>query len=106
MIDVRQFVGANGRSPFTDWLGSLDNVASAIVLRALYRLEQGNFSNVKSVGMGVLEYRINFGPGYRMYFGKDGETVVILLGGGTKKRQDRDISDAIACWAEYKKRKR
>ena len=69
------------------------------------RLELGNFSNVKGVGSGVFEYRVDFGPGYRVYFGKDGETVVILLGGGTKKRQDRDIATARDRWSDYKKRK-
>ena len=72
---------------------------------ALRRLELGNFSNVKGVGGGVFEYRIDFGPGYRVYFGKDGDAVVILLGGGTKKRQDRDITTAHDGWADYKKRK-
>ena len=72
---------------------------------ALLRLELGNFSNVKGVGAGVFEYRIGFGPGYRVHFGKDGNTVVILLGGGTKKRQHRDIADAHERWADHKKRK-
>jgi putative addiction module killer protein len=67
-------------------------------------LELGNFSNVKGVGAGVFEYRIDFGPGYRVYFGKDGDTLVILLSGGTKKRQDRDIATAHR-WKDYKKRK-
>lgn len=106
MIEVRHYVDRNGRSPFADWLGGLDDAASARVVTALYRLEKGNCSSVKGVGAGVLEYRIDFGPGYRIYFGKDGETIVILLGGGTKKRQDRDIRKAIDCWAEYRKRKR
>ena len=106
VIEVRHYIGASGRSPFADWLDDLEDGSAARVVTALYRPEQGNFSNVKGVGAGVLEYRINFGPGYRIYFGRDGETVVILLGGGTKKRQDRDISQAIACWAEYRKRKR
>jgi putative addiction module killer protein len=69
-------------------------------------MEQGNFSNAKGVGNGVFEYRIDFGPGYRVYFGKDGETVVILLGGGTKKRQQRDIETAQALWQGYKRRKK
>ena len=73
---------------------------------AIARLEQGNLSNVKGVGEGVLEYRINFGPGYRVYFGRDGETLVILLTGGTKKRQQRDISMAIELWADYRRRRR
>jgi putative addiction module killer protein len=69
------------------------------------RLELGNFSNVKGVGAGVFEYKIDFGPGYRVYFGKDGDRLVILLGGGTKKTQDRDIVTARARWQDYKKRK-
>ena len=73
---------------------------------AIARLEQGNLSNVKGVGEGVLEYRINFGPGYRVYFGRDGETLVILLTGGTKKRQQRDIQAAIGLWADYRRRRR
>ena len=73
---------------------------------AIARLEQGNLSNVKGVGEGVLEYRINFGPGYRVYFGRDGETLVILLTGGTKKRQQRDIQTAIGLWTDYRRRRR
>ena len=73
---------------------------------AIARLEQGNVSNVKTVGEGMLEYRINFGPGYRVYFGRDGKTLVILLTGGTKKRQQNDIDDAHTYWREYKKRGR
>ncbi len=66
----------------------------------------GNFSNAKSVGAGVYERRINFGPGYRVYFGKDGELIVILLGGGTKQRQQNDISLALDRWEDYKQRKK
>jgi putative addiction module killer protein len=69
-------------------------------------MEQGNFSNVKSVGEGVLDYKIDFGPGYRVYFGRDGDTIVILLTGGTKKRQQRDIAAAHGYWQDYKKGKR
>jgi putative addiction module killer protein len=84
----------------------LEPVARAKVTRAIVRLEQGNFSNVKTVGEGVLEYRIDFGPGYRAYFGRDGEALVILLTGGTKKRQQRDIDAAHAYWQDYKQSKR
>jgi putative addiction module killer protein len=72
---------------------------------AVTRLGQGNFSNVKGVGSGVSEYKIDFGPGYRIYTGKDGDHLVILLGGGTKKRQSTDISEAIARWQDYKRRR-
>ena len=70
------------------------------------RLGQGNFSNVKSVGGSVLELRIDFGPGYRVYFGRDSKTLVILLTGGTKKRQQRDIDTAHTYWQDYKQGRR
>jgi putative addiction module killer protein len=88
-------VASDGQQPFAAWFADLEAVARAKVTRAIVRLEQGNFSNVKSVGEGVSEYRINFGPGYRVYFGQDGQTLVILLTGGTKKRQQRDIEQLI-----------
>ncbi len=74
--------------------------------RALVQLSLGNLSEVKSVGSGVLERRLNFGPGLRLYFGRDGETLIILLAGGTKRRQQRDIEKAQAFWEDYKRRKR
>ena len=80
--------------------------AAAKVTIALARMEQGNFSNVKGVGAGVFEARIAFGPGYRIYFGKDGDRLVILIGGGTKKRQQQDIAAAQEGWASYKRRKK
>ena len=94
-----------GRSPFAEWFDGLPQEAAAQVAVAVKRMEQGNLSNVKSVGEGVLEYRISFGPGYRIYFGYDGKTIVILLAGGTKQRQQRDIEAAKKRWADYKKRK-
>jgi putative addiction module killer protein len=94
-----------GSSPFAAWFQTLDAAAAAKVTTAIHRLELGNFSNVKGVGAGVFEYRIDFGPGYRVYFGEDGDAVVILLGGGTKKRQDRNIAIAQERWADYKKRR-
>ncbi len=72
---------------------------------ALTRLGQGNFSNVEAVGTGVSELKLDFGPGYRVYFGKDGERIVILLGGSAKKRQSAAITAAQAAWAEYRRRK-
>jgi putative addiction module killer protein len=69
------------------------------------RLEQGNFSNVKGVGSGVYEHRVNFGPGLRICLGRDGERLVVLLAGGAKKRQQKDIEDAQARWIDYKQRK-
>jgi putative addiction module killer protein len=105
MIDVREYTDTHGRSPFQQWFEDLEARAAAKVTVALARLQQGNVSNVKGVGGGVLELRIDYGPGYRVYFGKDGEHVVILLGGGTKKRQSRDIQTAQDLWTTYKARK-
>lgn len=105
-IIVREYLDASGRSPYARWFNRLNAVAAAKVATALYRLSQGNFSNVKGVGAGVFEITIDFGPGYRVYFGKDGETVVILLGGSAKKDQPRAISEAVRAWAAYKQAKR
>jgi putative addiction module killer protein len=105
MLTVLEFLERDGASPFGNWFAALDSIAAAKITTAVRRLELGNFSNVKGVGAGVFEYRIDFGPGYRVYFGKDGDALVILLGGGTKKRQDRDIATAQMRWKDYKKRK-
>ncbi len=105
-IRVAEYLDPLGRSPFRRWFDELDAVAAAKVSTALYRLGQGNFSNVEGVGGGVFEYRIDFGPGYRIYFGKDGATFVVLLGGSTKKRQSRAIAAAASAWTDYKRRKR
>ncbi len=106
MIELREYVDTEGRSPYARWFEGLNARAAAKVVTALVRIEQGNLSNTKSVGAGVSECRIDFGPGYRVYFGKDGDTLIILLGGGTKKRQQRNIKAARALWREYKRRKR
>ena len=105
MIDVREYVDAAGKSPFSKWLCGLNVQAAAKVTTALERISDGNLSNVKLVASGVLEYRIDFGPGYRIYFGRDGNRLVILLAGGTKKRQQADIKDAKAYWTDYNRRR-
>lgn len=105
-MEIQEYLDSQGRSPYARWFYVLDARAAAKVATALLRMAQGNFSNTKGVGAGVFEYRLDFGPGYRIYFGKDGETVVILLGGGTKKRQRQDIETAQALWQEYKRRKK
>ncbi len=106
MIEIREYVGRDHLSPFAAWLERLNAEATRKVTIALYRVALGNFSNVKSVGRGVLECRIDFGPGYRVYFGRDGESIVILLGGGTKQLQQRDIVRAQERWQDYKLRKK
>lgn len=103
---VLEYLDQGGHSPYADWFDRLNAQAAARVVVAVTRLTQGNFSNVKAVGGGVMEYKIDFGPGYRIYFGKDGERLVILLGGGTKPRQQNDIRTAQARWSDYKQRKK
>ena len=105
MFDVREYIDPAGRSPFTKWLRALNVQAAAKVASALERVAEGNLSNIKTVGHGVLEYKIDFGPGYRIYFGRDGGRLVILLAGGTKRRQQEDIRRAKANWEDYRNRK-
>lgn len=105
MIEVLLYEQADGRSPVADWFDDLDRQAAAKVTIAIERLRRGNVSNVKGVGAGVQEFRIHWGPGYRLYLGRDGERLVILLTGGTKQRQDADIERAKTYWADYKRRR-
>ena len=106
MIEIREYVDHRGRSPFGRWFDGLDARSASRVRTALARMEAGNLSNVKGVGSGVLECRINVGPGFRVYFVRDGDTLIVLLGGGTKARQQKDIENARELWQEYKRRKR
>lgn len=105
-MELREHLDESGRSRFRVWFKALDATAAARVQRALTRLEVGHESHIKGVGAGVFELKIDFGPGYRVYFGKDGNEIVILLGGGTKKRQHSDIRVAHDHWQNYKRRKK
>lgn len=105
-MEIREYLDGRGRSPFAAWFEELDGRAAAKVAAALVRMEHGNLSNAKSVGHGIFECRIDFGPGYRIYFGRDGDRLIVLFGGGTKKRQRTDIERATELWGEYKRRKR
>jgi putative addiction module killer protein len=100
--EIREYINEADKNLFRDWFFDLDAKAAAKITTAITRLENGNTSNVKSVGGGVHEYKINFGPGYRIYFAYDGNTIIILLAGGTKKRQSKDIDKAKARWSDYK----
>ena len=94
-----------GREPFTDWINGLRDKSGALRIRArIVRMEDGNLGDHKSVGAGVFELRLHFGPGYRVYFGQDGDSLVILLCGGDKATQDRDIDRAKAYWADWNDR--
>ena len=105
-MKIVEYLDGKGRSPFESWFQRINAQAAAKVTTALVRLEGGNTSNTKSIGGSVYELKIDFGPGYRLYFGYDGPKVVILLAGGTKKRQDKDINTAKKRWADYKTRKK
>lgn len=105
MIKLLEYVTENDVSPFGKWFGDIDVAVALRVRRALAKMELGNFGDSKAIGDGVSEYRLTFGPGYRIYYGRDGDTAVVLLIGGTKKRQSVDIDRAKRYWADYKARK-
>jgi putative addiction module killer protein len=94
-----------GRSPFGEWFDDLDPVTAARVDRCIRRMEAGNFGAAKPVRSGVFELCMNFGPGYRAYYGMDGRRLVILLGGGDKRRQAADIASAAERWDRYREAK-
>lgn len=104
-MKIVEYVDSQGRNPFSSWYARLDPTAATKVMTSLIRLEDGNHSNVKSVGHGVHECKINFGPGYRIYFGYEGKELIILLAGGSKTRQQNDIAEAHSRWRNYKQRK-
>src|SRR5438067_13253041 len=87
MVEVREYLDRGGRSPFAAWSDRLHREAAAKVAAALARIQQGNLSNAKGVGAGVYEYRLDRGPGYRIYFGTDVDRLVLQVGGGARRRQ-------------------
>jgi putative addiction module killer protein len=106
MAKVTQYETEDGKVPFHRWFSSLGTKAALKVRTAIAQMEAGNFGDRKSVGGGVWERRINFEKGYRVYFARDGEELVILFCGGTKARQQSDINKAKEYWSDYKKRKK
>jgi putative addiction module killer protein len=105
MPELIQYRDQDDAVPYEVWENDLPAATAARITKYVKRMENGNFGNSEPVGSGVSELKIDMGPGYRVYYGKDGDTLVILLGGGSKKRQQRDIKDSIARWQAYKKRK-
>ncbi len=103
-LQVRELLEEDGSSPYGDWFNSLDPIAAAKISIAKVRMEQGNLSNVKWF-QGIGEYRIDWGPGYRIYLARDGLKIIVLLGGESKKGQQEDIKRTIALWERYKIRK-
>jgi putative addiction module killer protein len=104
-ICIEEYLSADGTNPYKAWFENLDAQAAAKIVTAKLRLELGNTSRVKWFG-GIGEYVIDWGPGYRIYLAKDGETLIILFGGGTKREQQKDIDRARELHAEYKARKK
>ena len=105
MAEIKEYVDQKGKCHFGDWFESLNADVAAKVVTAKARLQSG-IGRVEPVGQGVSECKIDYGPGYRVYFGKDGDAIVVLLTGGSKKGQQADINHAKELWAEYKERKR
>jgi putative addiction module killer protein len=103
-FEIREYT-EGGRSPFAEWFDDLDAVTAARVDRYVRRLEAGNFGAAKPLCDGVFELRLDFGPGYRVYYGREGRTIIILLGGGSTRRQDADIAAAVERWKRYKQTK-
>ena len=103
-FSIRELLLEDGASPFGDWFARLDGVAAAKVQVAIARMEQGKISNIQWF-RGIGEYRIDWGPGLRIYLAKEGDRIVLLLGGGTKKKQQKDIDQAVRRWESYKQRK-
>lgn len=103
-FELREYL-ENGKSHYAEWFNSLDAAPAARIDRYVRRMENGNFGDSKAVGNGVRELRIDFGPGYRVYYGIDEGRIILLLGGGTKRRQSQDIRKATEKWLSYKKRR-
>jgi putative addiction module killer protein len=104
-MDVRHYLTPQGADLFQDWLDELVDLKGRIaVLRRIDRLARGNFGDYKFIAAGVWELRIDCGPGYRVYFGRQGKDLVLLLCGGSKRSQGADIADAVSYWADYRRR--
>ncbi len=102
MIEVLHYVTESGRDLFDEWLSKQDVNVVARVQQRIDRVRRGNFGDHKRLEGGIAELRIDYGPGYRLYYGRDGRNLVILLTGGTKKRQGRDIDQARSLWRAYR----
>ncbi len=104
-MELREYIKEDGSNPYKAWFNSLNPVAAAKISVAMARMTLGNTSNIRWFS-GIGEYKIDWGPGYRIYLAKDGDNLIILYGGGTKKRQQKDINTSIKLHEEYKIRKK
>jgi putative addiction module killer protein len=105
-MDVREYLTAEGKNPYRQWLDTLDVTTRARIQARVLRFSTGNLGDHRSVGGGVCEARVMFGPGYRIYFGKDGQQLVLLLLGGDKSTQAANVAQAQASWKAYQEDKR
>ena len=105
-MTIREYLTSGGGNPFRDWLDALDVAVRARIQARVLRFETGKLGDHKSVGAGVWEARLDFGPGYRIYFGKDGKSIILLLAGGSKASQGKDIQRAQTYWRDYLEAKR
>lgn len=104
-MDIRHYLDELDRDVFQEWVDGLKDMKGRVAItRRMTRIEQGNFGDHKYLDQGVSELRFDLGPGYRVYYAMDGETVVLLLGGGDKDSQGRDIARALAAWEDYQRR--
>ena len=104
-MKIEEYQDSNNKLAFKEWFESLDTQTALMVNTVLTRMKHGNHLHIKAVGNGVYERIIDSGPGYRIYFGKEGLDIIILLCGGSKRRQQKDINKAKFLWKEYKERK-
>jgi len=106
-MEIRHYLTASGKDRFQEWLDELKDLRGRIVIqRRVDRVAGGNFGDHKFCREGVWELRIDFGPGYRVYYAREEETVVLLLCGGSKRAQSVDIKQAVRHWFDYQRRKR
>ena len=105
-MEIRHYLTASGKDPYQHWLDDLKDLKGRVVIqRRIDRIADGNFGDHKFCQQGVWELRIDFGPGYRVYYAQEGESVVILLCGGSKRDQSSDIKEAVRNWLDYQRRK-
>jgi putative addiction module killer protein len=103
-FEIELFINETGREPFVDWIKSLEYEAQKRIAARMERIKLGNFGDHKNLGHGIFELRLDFASGYRIYYGKQDQKIIILLCGGDKKTQDKDIKKAQQYWKIYEQR--
>lgn len=104
-MDIRHYLTASGKDPFQQWLDKLKDLKGRVAIqRRIDRLSAGNYGDHKFCQDGVWELRIDFGPGYRVYYAQEGKTIILLLCGGSKRTQAKDLKEAVRYWHDYQRR--